>query len=783
MQSANPSTPAIPRRTTTNGIPQLSNTYEFATRTLGLVAWLYGVYWIYWRWTATFNPQSPIFSSVLLIAETYGLISSGLLLITVWRLNRRETPPAQPGATVDVFITCYDEPLQLLRRTALGAANISYPHKTYILDDGKRNEVRALARELGIGYIRRRGNEHAKAGNLNNAFRHTRGEFILQLDADHVPLPNILDRMLGYFDDERVAFVQSPQDFYNTSDSFTHVVNDEARRLWEENRIFFSLVQPGKDCANSAFFCGSCGMLRRSALMEIGGFSTKTITEDMETSIVLHSRGWKSVYHGETLAYGLAPASAGQYHVQRLRWGQGSMQIMRKMNPLLQRGLTWRQRLLYFASVLTYFDGLQKAVFYTAPLWFFFLGAIPLQTTDSALLLRLVPYMLLTVASFEMLSRGTGWIFISERYNMTKFWTYILALSALFTRKPLKFKVTPKGEGDVPWRTYAPQLTLAILSALAIPFAVTAYHFGWITYRVSGLGSAAFILNAIWVCWNLYFAAYVVRHSILSRQRRTEYRFMDSLPIEIRSVTDGVRSVLGVGTTQDLNANGMSFRSTVLLEAGAEVEIPLALYAGTVTTRATVLRSTPQVVDYGTIYTVAARFTDDMPIATRDAIEMHCTQYAVPSWQQRYRQSIHVLRHFSERFRDLRVGTRRPVGLPAHVAIGRDGSTQPGLAMLEEFSTTGARLIMPEPVAPGTTVHYEVPGSSLKGEGVVIFSRAFDAPSQVHYIVGIYTASTRRPWWTRALAWRRATAIATGVPETALVVEPAASTQAHETAA
>ena len=233
---------------------------------------------------------------------------------------------------MDVYITDFDEPLEVLGRTAIGARAIRYPHKTHMLDDGKRDEVKAMAEGLGIGYIRREGNANAKAGNLNNALKVTNGEFILQLDADHVPLPNILDRLLGYMGDSKVAYVQSPQDFYNT-DSFTHVVNEEGRSLWEENRIFFSLLQPGKDNHNAAFFCGSCGVLRREAFEEIGGFSTQTVTEDMETSLILHSRGWKSVYHGETLAYGLAPSSALAYHVQRLRGGQGSVQTLRKFNP------------------------------------------------------------------------------------------------------------------------------------------------------------------------------------------------------------------------------------------------------------------------------------------------------------------------------------------------------------------------------------------------------------------------------------------------------------------
>ena len=192
------------------------------------------------------------------------------------------------GLSVDVFITNFDEPLEVLRRTAIGARAIKYPHRTYMLD-GKRDEVKAMAGLSSIGGARREGNANAKAGNLNNALKVTHGEFILQLDADHVPLPNILDRLLGYFGDERVAFAQSPQDFYNT-DSFTHVVNEEGRSLWEENRIFFSLLQPGKDRWNAAFFCGSCGVLRQRRSRRSAD-SPPRPSRRTWYQIVLHGRG------------------------------------------------------------------------------------------------------------------------------------------------------------------------------------------------------------------------------------------------------------------------------------------------------------------------------------------------------------------------------------------------------------------------------------------------------------------------------------------------------------
>lgn len=701
------------------------------------MAYVYAVYWIIWRWRSSLNWEQPVFSLILVIAETFGIVSMAFFFFTVWRLENREPPPAPPGLKVDVFITCYDEPLQLLRRTGIGARAIRYPHNTYMLDDGKRDEVKTMAEELGIGYIRREGNEHAKAGNLNHAFTVTSGEFVLQLDADHVPLPNMLDRLLGYFNDPGVAFVQSPQDFYNT-DSFTHVVNDEGRRLWEENRLFFSLIQPGKDRLNAAFFCGSCGVLRRTAFDGIGGFSVQTITEDMETSMLLHAAGWKSLYHGETLAYGLAPASAAQYHVQRLRWGQGSMQILRKMNPLFQKGLTWQQRVAYFSSVIVYIDGIQRLIFYIAPVLFFLFGVLPVQVDNRELLLRLVPYLIFTIGSFELMSRGTGYILISERYNMTRFWTYVMATSGYFARKPLKFNVTPKGVGDVPFKTYAPQAILAGLSIFAFVWALVARHFGWIDYRDGGGVSTAFVANGLWVAWNLYFALYVVRHSIRSKQMRADYRFAERLPTCVRALVDGAPTGEAIAaTTEDINSSGLSFRCTCEFPAGTRLEIPLHLSSGLIVAQGVVTHRTPTKTAYGTVYQHGVLF-DDMPLEMRDVIELHSAHHAIPLSRQQYRQSIPVLQNVVERFVNPREGRRRIVALPALVAATVEGGELDlGIGLLEEESVGGVRLILENPIEPGTTMRWEVPGTTIAGQGTVVFSRSVESPMRVSFVVGV----------------------------------------------
>ena len=747
--------PQIPDTVFRDAIPKLPRGEEYFMRGFAAIALAYGVYWIIWRWSYSLNPNALIFSVLLIVAETYGLFNSFLMVATVWKLNYRDPPPAPKGLDVDVFITCYDEPLEVLRRTAIGARAIKYPHRTYMLDDGKRDEVKAMADGFGIGYIRREGNANAKAGNLNNALKVTHGEFILQLDADHVPLPNMLDRLLGFFEDPKVAFAQSPQDFYNT-DSFTHVVNEEGRSLWEENRIFFSLLQPGKDRWNAAFFCGSCGVLRRKAFDDIGGFSTKTITEDMETSIVLHGRGWKSVYHGETLAYGLAPSSAYQYHVQRLRWGQGSMQILRKLNPLIYPGLTVRQRLAYLASTATYLDGIQKLIFYLAPVVFFLTGWLPVKVTNAQLVTRFIPYMLSSIIAFELLSRGTGWILISERYNMAKFWTYIKTYRGFFTQKPLKFNVTPKGTGEVPFETYAPQLYLLIASVVSLIWATLASHYGWVDYHGAGWSSLAFWFNGFWIAWNIYFAAFVIFQSRSSRQQRGDHRFLDAFPITLHGVDpEGREYVDLLALTHDLNPSGMAFRAAFQLPLGIEVRTTLPLASGPVDVSGKVMHIEKGMTAGTQVYTHGVQFTG-LPVEIRDAIELHCMHYSVPMWRMQYRQSQNLLSKAAEYVANIRGERRYLVQLPARITIESPDGAPPidGLALLEDVSPSGARLLMEIPVPPQTLVTFEVPGTSFSGAGRVVFNRVLESPMKARFVVGLIRQAreSRLKAWTRE--WR-----------------------------
>ena len=226
-----------------------------------------GLNYVVWRWLFSVNWSAWWIAVPLILAETYSMVDSLLFGLSMWRLKERgEPPPAPPGLTVDVLIATYNEPIDLVMATARAAKAITYPHRTWVLDDGNRPEMRAAAEAEGIGWITRSEDwenmpRHAKAGNLNNALLSTEGEFLLILDADQVPLPSILDRTLGYFTDDEMALVQTPQWFVNVPD-------DDP--LGSQAPLFYGPIQQGKDGWNAAFFCGSNAVIRRDALMQLG---------------------------------------------------------------------------------------------------------------------------------------------------------------------------------------------------------------------------------------------------------------------------------------------------------------------------------------------------------------------------------------------------------------------------------------------------------------------------------------------------------------------------------
>lgn len=275
--------------------------------------------------------------------------------------------------SVDVFIPVYGEPIEEIRETAIAARDMYGLHKTYILDDGKSDEVMNLAKKLNIGYIRRPTNEHAKAGNLNYALSLTQGDFFLVLDADFVAEPDILYETLPFFEDQELAFVQTPQ-FYTNQTNF---VSNGASFM---QHVFYSLIQSGKNKFNSSFCVGTNVVFRRSAIESIGGVYDKSKSEDIWTSLMLHERGYRSVYIPTLLAVGKTPDTLMAYSKQQLRWATGSFEIFLRRNPLFIKRLSVDQRLQYLMTTSYYFVGFSVLLLLLLPPLQIFFNLSPIST-------------------------------------------------------------------------------------------------------------------------------------------------------------------------------------------------------------------------------------------------------------------------------------------------------------------------------------------------------------------------------------------------------------------
>lgn len=289
--------------------------------------------------------------------------------------------------TVDVYIPVAGEPIEVIEKTAKAALAMMYPHKTFILDDGKSNEVKALSEELGITYVRRETNHNAKSGNVNNGLLHGKGEFFAILDADFVPKKNFIIHLLSFMVHKEVAFVQSPQS-YDNLDNFI------ARGTSTAQEIFYDYVQPAKNSSNSAFCVGTNVLFRRRAIDEIGGMFELDHSEDIWTSLMLHEHGWKSIYTTRVIAVGQAPDTIMSYLKQQKRWAQGGFTIFFSRNPLLSRKLNYDQKVQYMYSALFYFVGISIMLYLTLPLLYLYFGISPIKLTNSnEWLYRYVPYL------------------------------------------------------------------------------------------------------------------------------------------------------------------------------------------------------------------------------------------------------------------------------------------------------------------------------------------------------------------------------------------------------
>ncbi len=495
-----------------------------------LVTCITALVYFQWRVEVT-NPAHPVYAWVVFAAEIIGFTRALLFLLSTVRVTHHDAPALPPGdVTVDVFITTYNEPVHIVRRTVLAALAIRYPHETWLLDDGLRPEMRDLADETGCHYIARTEHADSKAGNLNHALALTRGEFIAVFDADHVADPRFLDRTLGYFSDPRLAFVQTPQEFFNV-DSFEHL--RPKRTLSNGASFFHRVVQRSRDASNSTIFSGSSAVLRRRALDEIGGFTTATISEDVQTSLRLHAAAWRSLFHPEVLSAGLAPLNAAAYRGQRLRWAQDSLQLLQREKIVANSGLTPGQRIAYLIHVASNLEGWRHLFVYAMPIVILVSGILPVQTTATSFLIHFLPYLVVTNVALSELARGHGRPDESAVYNLAR---CPAAIIATFTaHRERRFRVTPKTrapEGATAESVFTYAVLLGTLGAMVFACA----------QALAGHSPFSPATLAVVIVWAAYHVVTAVRLLMLERRcardRRATTRFAESFAATLTRVDD-----------------------------------------------------------------------------------------------------------------------------------------------------------------------------------------------------------------------------------------------------
>ncbi|MGA8745218.1 MAG: glycosyltransferase [Solirubrobacterales bacterium] len=537
-------------------------------RMLALGALTWGVGYLTWRIGWSGNGASPVAFAMLLVTEIYGLWALATLTWFSWSRSVTERPPARPGRTIDVYVCTYDESVEVVLATLAGCRALTYPHTTWLLDDGRRPEMRELAELAGARYLTRPDNSHAKAGNINSALGRTEGELVLMLDADHVPMPDALDAMVGYFDDERMALVQSPHDFFN-HDSVQHYVVGR-----HEQSLFYRVICPGKDRHGAAYWCGSAALIRRAALLEIGGVATETIAEDFHTTIRLQRHGWATRYHDEVLVQGLAPHNLDGYLLQRDRWARGNLAVLTlPESPLRARELRPLQRLSYFTSLAAYLAPPMRLLLLLTLGLVLWTGELPMKISVVALAALWLPSVSLNLCAGSALARGYMKIGETAHYELLTMEIFTRALRCAVRPGRSTFKVTPKqgSDGGGLHAVMRLRLVLACTALLGVGTALRLLDLAGIDTLPGLPGIAALIVPLL----GLIELRRMIRTLFAvgrRRQRRLVYRFEGDAPVNCFSDAGHIG-----GRLVDASAAGVGLVMDAPLEIGAEPAVLMDL--------------------------------------------------------------------------------------------------------------------------------------------------------------------------------------------------------------
>lgn len=325
----------------------------------------------------------------------WGILRMIILWISYLNLRTPVTKPAITGSKrVAIFTTSSPgEPLSMFEKTLEACQLISYPHTTYLLDDTQDRRFKETAEKHGAVWLELVGYPGAKAGKINEALKRTDEEFILVLDPDHIPFQHFFDEVLGYFEDEKIGFVQVSQAYYNQYRSFT------AAGAAEQTYGFYGPTQMAMQGHNCAVAIGANCTFRRKALESIQGHGVG-LAEDLVTAIRIHAAGWNSIYSPIVISRGLVPEDLGSFCKQQLKWARGVHEVLFAELPKLWSKLSFWQRISYFTIGTYYLSGLLMFLFILIPYFFLWFNWLPGNMNFSEFVVHWLPLGIISLTIY-----------------------------------------------------------------------------------------------------------------------------------------------------------------------------------------------------------------------------------------------------------------------------------------------------------------------------------------------------------------------------------------------
>lgn len=474
---------------------------------------------------------------------------------------------------VDVLICTYNEPLRVLEMTMAAAVQLDYPtdrFKVHVCDDGNRKELGELCASYGVDWITREGNEGAKAGNINHALEMIDGELFAVLDADMVPKREFLQRTVGYFADERMAFVQTPQTYYNPD---MYQYNLSRRDIPNEQDFFMRDIQQARADRNAVLHVGTNAVFRKRDVLAVGGYPTCSITEDMAVGMLLQAHGYASAFVNEELVCGLSVMTFSDMVKQRDRWCRGNLQVLRHFNPLFTKGLSRSQKIAYLDGAVYWFSNFQKMIYLLCPLIHLLTHTVILECTFAALMTVYIPFMVGQYAIFHVLSPRTRTIRWSHYYEIAMAPHLCVSILKELFHVRTSFAVTAKDtvldRASFQMSVALPHMVLALLTvaAWAVSAVSFAMHYGY---------AGSMLLSLVWSVYNVtgIIVAIMVAYQRPIVRSSERVAVLDTVPVSVQEAggVDGVGGTVGVetrgadgrcrcdGEVVDISGTGMGVR-------------------------------------------------------------------------------------------------------------------------------------------------------------------------------------------------------------------------------